>query len=136
MPTLNMIVLLGNLTRDPEVRYSPNGTPVATLGLAVNTRVKGQDGQWRENPSFVDVVVFGTQAEACGEYLEKGAPTLVKGQLQYRTWEDSQGNRRSKHEVVASRVQFIPRSDSRAASEPDPSPEDPPSGADDDDLHY
>jgi single-strand DNA-binding protein len=72
IPTVNLIVLLGNLTRDPEVRYSPTGTPVATLGLAVNTRVKGQDGQWREDPCFADVVVFGDQAEACGECLEKG----------------------------------------------------------------
>ena len=111
MPTVNMIVLLGNLTRDPEVRYSATGTPVATLGLAVNTRVKGQDGQRREDPCFVDVVVFGPQAEACGEYLEKGAPALVEGRLQYRTWEDAQGNKRSKHEVVASRVQFIRRPD-------------------------
>ena len=84
MPTLNVIMLVGHLTRDPEVRYSPTGTPVATLGLAVNTRVKGQDGQWREDPCFIDVVVFGTQAEACGEYLEKGTPALVEGRLQYR----------------------------------------------------
>jgi single-strand DNA-binding protein len=111
MPALNVILLVGNLTRAPEVRYSLTGTPVATLGLAVNTRIKGRDGQWREDPCFVDVVVFGTQAEACGEYLEKGAPALVEGQLQYRTWEDAQGHRRSKHEVVASRVQFLPRPD-------------------------
>jgi single-strand DNA-binding protein len=122
MPTVNLIVLLGHLTRDPEVRDSPTGTPVATLGLAVNTRVKGQDGQWREDPCFVDVVVFGHQAEACGEYLEKGAPALVEGRLQYRTWEDAQGHRRSTHEVVAARVQFLPRPDDGVASEPDPVP--------------
>jgi len=133
MATLNVITLFGHLTRDPEVRYSPTGTPVATLGFAVNTRVKGQDGQWHEDPCFVDVVVFGNQAEACGEYLEKGAPALVEGRLQYRTWADAHGHRRSKHEVLASRVQFIPRSGQRAASEANPSPEDRPSGADDDD---
>jgi single-strand DNA-binding protein len=133
MPAVNVVLLVGNLTRDPEVRDSPTGTPVATLGLAVNSRVKGQDGEWRENPCFVDVVVFGLQAEACGEYLEKGAPALVEGRLQYRTWEDAQGHRRSKHEVVASRVQFLPRPDEGVASEPDPSPEDPPSRADDGD---
>jgi single-strand DNA-binding protein len=114
MPTLNMIVLLGNLTRDPEVRYSPNGTPVATLGFAVNNRVKGQDGQWREDPCFVDVVVFGNQAEACGEYLGKGDPALVEGRLQYRTRQDQQGHTRSKHEVVAFRVQFLPSPGPRA----------------------
>lgn len=133
MPALNVILLVGNLTRDPEVRYSPTGTPVATLGFAVNTRVKGQDGQWREDPCFVDVVVFGTQAEACAEYLTKGDPALVEGRLQYRTWEDAHGHRRSKHEVLASRVQFIPRPGPRTASEPNPNPGDPPSGADDDD---
>jgi len=133
MPALNVMLLVGHLTRDPEVRDSPTGTPVATLGLAVNTRVKGRDGQWREDPCFVDVVVFGLQAEACGESLEKGAPALVEGRLQYRTWEDAQGHQRSTHEVVAARVQFIPRPGPRAAAEPDPSPEDPPSGADDDD---
>jgi single-strand DNA-binding protein len=122
MPAVNVILLVGNLTRDPEVRYSPTGTPVATLGLAVNTRVKGQDGQWREDPCFVDVVVFGHQEEACDEYLEKGAPALVEGRLQYRTWEDAHGNRRSKHEVIAVRVQFLPRPDEGAAPEPDPVP--------------
>jgi single-strand DNA-binding protein len=119
MPTVNMIVLLGNLTRDPEVRYSPTGTPVATLGLAVNTRVKGQDGQWREDPCFVDVVVFGTQAEACGEYLGKGDPALVEGRLQYRTWQDLQGHTRRKHEVIAVRVQFLPRPGARSEADGD-----------------
>jgi single-strand DNA-binding protein len=114
MPAVNVILLVGNLTRDPEVRYSPTGTPVATLGLAVNTRVKGQDGQWREDPCFVDVVVFGPQAEACGEYLEKGAPALVEGRLQYRTWQDQEGHTRRKHEVIAARVQFLPRPGPRA----------------------
>jgi single-strand DNA-binding protein len=114
MPTVNLIVFLGHLTRDPEVRYSPNGTPVATLGLAVNTRVKGHDGQWREDPCFIDVVVFGTQAEVCGEYLEKGAPALVEGRLQYRTWQDQEGHTRRTHEVIAARVQFLPRSGVRA----------------------
>jgi single-strand DNA-binding protein len=113
MPAVNVILLVGNLTHDPEVRYSANGNPVATLGLAVNTRVKSQDG-WHEDPCFIDVVVFGTQAEACGEYLEKGAPALVEGRLQYRTWEDAQGHRRSKHEVIAARVQFLPRPGPRA----------------------
>jgi single-strand DNA-binding protein len=122
MPAVNVILLVGNLTRDPEVRYSATGTPVATLGLAVNTRVKGQDGQWREDPCFIDVVVFGTQAEVCGEYLEKGVPALVEGRLQYRTWQDQEGHTRRKHEVIAARVQFLPRPDSGVASEPDSVP--------------
>jgi single-strand DNA-binding protein len=108
MASLNRIVLLGNLTRDPEVRYTPSGTPVARLGLAVNNRVK-QGDEWRDDPCFVDVVVFGKQAESCGEYLNKGRTILIEGRLQYRTWESQDGQKRSKHEVLADRVQFLPK---------------------------
>jgi len=109
MASLNSICLLGHLTRNPEVRYSSNGTPVAALGLAVNNRIKRSDDSWQDDPCFVDVVVFGNQAEACAKYLNKGDPVLLEGRLQYRTWEDQQGNKRSKHEVIAFRVQFLPK---------------------------
>jgi single-strand DNA-binding protein len=108
MASLNNIILLGNLTRDPEVRYTPSGTPVATLGLAVNNRMK-QGDEWKDDPCFIDVVVFGKQAESCGEYLSKGQPVLVEGRLRYRTWEGQDGQKRSKHEVSAFRVQFMPK---------------------------
>lgn len=108
MASFNRVILLGNLTRDPEVRYLPSGTPVATLGLAVNSRVK-QGEDWKDDTCFVDVVVFGKQAESCGEYLNKGAAVLVEGRLRYRTWESQDGQKRSKHEVSASRVQFMPK---------------------------
>jgi single-strand DNA-binding protein len=108
MANLNTVVLLGNLTRDPEVRYTPSGTPVATLGLAVNNRMK-QGDEWKDDPCFIDVVVFGKQAESCGEYLSKGQPVLVEGRLRYRTWEGQDGQKRSKHEVSAFRVQFMPK---------------------------
>jgi single-strand DNA-binding protein len=109
MASLNSVCLLGHLTRNPEVRYSATGTPVAALGLAVNNRIKRSDDSWQDEPCFVDVVVFGNQAEACATYLNKGDPVLLEGRLQYRTWEDQQGNRRSKHEVIAFRVQFLPK---------------------------
>jgi single-strand DNA-binding protein len=109
MATLNSVCLLGHLTRTPEVRYSSSGTPVAALGLAVNNRIKRSDDSWQDDPCFVDVVVFGNQAEACAKYLHKGDPVLLEGRLQYRTWEDQQGQKRSKHEVIASRVQFLPK---------------------------
>ena len=109
MASLNRVCLLGRLTRNPDVRHSPDGTPVAALGLALNNRIKCSDGSWQDEPCFVDVVVFGTQAEACAKYLHKGDPVLVEGRLRYRTWEDQQGNKRSKHEVIASRVQFLPK---------------------------
>lgn len=108
MASLNNVVLLGNLTRDPEVRYTPSGTPVATLGLAVNNRMK-QGDEWKDDPCFIDVVVFGKQAESCGEYLSKGQPVLVEGRLRYRSWEGQDGQKRSKHEVSAFRVQFMPK---------------------------
>jgi single-strand DNA-binding protein len=108
MASLNNVVLLGNLTRDPEVRYTPSGTPVATLGLAVNNRTK-QGDEWKDDPCFIDVVVFGKQAESCGEYLSKGQPVLVEGRLRYRSWEGQDGQKRSKHEISAFRVQFMPK---------------------------
>jgi single-strand DNA-binding protein len=109
MASLNRVCLLGRLTRNPDVRHSPDGTPVAALGLAVNNRIKRSDGSWQDDPCFFDVVVFGNQAEACAEYLNKGDPVLLEGRLQYRTWQDQQGNKRSKHEVIAFRVQFLPK---------------------------
>jgi single-strand DNA-binding protein len=108
MASLNNVILLGNLTRDPEVRYTPSGTPVATLGLAVNNRMK-QGDEWKDDPCFIDVVVFGKQAESCGEYLSKGQPVLVEGRLRFRSWEGQDGQKRSKHEVSAFRVQFMPK---------------------------
>src|ERR687896_2492116 len=117
MASLNSICLLGHLTRNPEVRYSANGTPVAALGLAVNNRIKRSENSWQDDPCFVDVVVFGNQAEACATYLNKGDPVLLEGRLQYRTWEDQQGNRRSKHEVIAFRVQFLPKPGPRSDAE-------------------
>jgi single-strand DNA-binding protein len=108
MASLNNVVLLGNLTRDPEVRYLPSGTPVATLGLAVTNRIK-QGDEWKDDPCFIDVVVFGKQAESCGENLSKGQPVLVEGRLRYRSWEGQDGQKRSKHDVSAFRVQFMPK---------------------------
>jgi single-strand DNA-binding protein len=117
MASLNSVCLLGHLTRTPEVRYSSNGTPVAALGLAVNNRIKRSDDSWQDDPCFVDVVVFGNQAEACAKYLNKGDPVLLEGRLQYRTWEDQQGNKRSKHEVIAFRVQFLPKPGPRSEAD-------------------
>ena len=117
MASLNAVCLLGHLTRTPEVRYSANGTPVAALGLAVHHRLKRGDDSWQDEPCFVDVVVFGHQAEACAKYLHKGDPVLLEGRLQYRTWEDQQGHKRSKHEVIAFRVQFLPKPGPRSEAE-------------------
>jgi len=109
MASLNKVILLGNLTRDPELRYAPNGTAVARFGLAVNTQRAGQGDDRKEEVCFVDIVAFGRQAETASEYLSKGRPALVEGRLQWRSWEGQDGQKRSKHEVIAERIQFMPR---------------------------
>src|SRR5262245_44527052 len=109
MASLNRVCLLGRLTRNPDARYSPSGTTVTALRLAVNNRIKRSDGSWQDDPCFVDVVVFGHQAEVCAEHLNKGDSVLLEGRLQYRTWQDQQGQKHSKHEVIAVRVQFLPK---------------------------
>jgi len=104
----NKVILIGNLTRNPELRYTPSGTPVANFGLAVNRRFKQADDQ-KEEVCYIDIVVFGKQAEHCGQYLGKGDGAIIDGRLQQRRWETDDGQRRSKHEVVAQSVTFLPK---------------------------
>ena len=106
MVSLNRVLLIGNLTKDPELRYTPSGTPVANLRLAVNSSFKGQDGQRKEETCFVTIVVWSRQAELCNQYLKKGRAIFVEGRLLYRSWE-SEGKTRSTMEVRADRVQFL-----------------------------
>lgn len=108
MASLNKVILLGNLTRDPELRYTPNGTAVSSFGLAINRRYR-QGDEWRDDVCYVDIVTFGRQAETVGEYLNKGNMAMIEGRLQWRSWETEDGQKRSKHEVVANNVQFMPR---------------------------
>ena len=108
MANLNRVFLIGNLTRDPELRYTPSGTAVAQFGLATNRRWKDrQSGDMREEVTFVDVEVWGRQAELAGQYLAKGRPVFVEGRLKLDQWEDQQGNKRSKLRVVVDGFQFI-----------------------------
>jgi single-strand DNA-binding protein len=108
MASFNKVILMGNLTRDPELRYTPNGLAVTNLGMAINSRIK-QGEDWKDDVCFVDVVVFGKQAENCSEYLAKGRLALIEGRLQWRSWEDQSGQKRNKHEVVAQTVRFMPK---------------------------
>ncbi|OHE59172.1 MAG: single-stranded DNA-binding protein [Thermodesulfovibrio sp. RBG_19FT_COMBO_42_12] len=101
----NKIILIGNLTKDPELRYTPQGTPVASFRLAVNYRYKQSD-EMKQETMFIDNVIFGKQAESCSKYLNKGSSVLVEGRLQERRWE-SNGQQRSKFEVVAQSVRFL-----------------------------
>jgi len=109
MVSFNKVILMGNLTRDPEVRYMPSGVAVVTLGLAVNNKYKKQDGQVKEDVCFVDVSVFDKQAENCGKYLSKGQGVVVDGRLSQRSWEGEDGQKRNKHEVIAQSIQFLPK---------------------------
>ena len=106
MASFNRVVLLGNLTRDIEVRYLQSGMAVADIGLALNDRRKGQNGEWIEETTFVDVTLWGRTAEVAGEYLSKGSPLLVEGRLKYDTWEKD-GQKRSKLSVVCERMQMV-----------------------------
>jgi len=147
MANFNKVLLMGNLTRDPELRYTPKGTAVATLGVAVNRRWKDDTGQQREETTFVDVDAFGRTAETIGQYFKKGRPIFIEGRLRFQTWEDKQtGQKRSKLNVIMENFQFVdsqrggeaggdsvveaPRSPARTASTP--ASEDAPPPEDDD----
>jgi single-strand DNA-binding protein len=104
--SLNKVLLMGNLTRDPEVKYTPKGTAVCDLGIAINDSYKAQDGTIKETVTFVDVEVWGRTAENCKQYLTKGRPVFVEGQLKLDQWEQ-EGQKKSKLKVRADRVQFL-----------------------------
>lgn len=108
MANFNKVILAGNLTRDPEVRYTPKGTAVAKIGLAINRTWKNETGETKEEVTFVDVDAFGRQAEVISQYLKKGRPILVEGRLKYDQWDDKQtGQKRSKLGVVLDSFQFL-----------------------------
>jgi single-strand DNA-binding protein len=113
MASFNKVILMGNLTRDPELRYTPGGSPVCSLGLAVNRRYR-QNDEWKEEVCFVDITVWGRQAENCSEYLSKGSGIMLEGRLQQHSWDAEDGKRRSKLEVVANNIQFLPRMGGKA----------------------
>jgi single-strand DNA-binding protein len=144
MPDLNRVFLMGNLTANPEVRYAPSGDAVGDLRMAINRRYKGRDGQEHDEVCYVSVVVWGRQAETCGQYLQKGSPVMVEGSLKYDQWEKD-GQKHSRLLVRANRVQFLgargagqepsgdeapappaPAAPRVAARPPEPEPEPPP----------
>jgi len=106
MASYNRVILVGNVTRDPELRFIPSGTAVTDLGLAVNDRRKGNDGQWIEETTFVEVTVWGRTAEIASEYLSKGSPVLIEGRLKYDAWEKD-GQKFSKLKVVCDKMQLL-----------------------------
>jgi single-strand DNA-binding protein len=108
MANINRVVLVGNLTRDPELRHTGGGTAVCSLRIAVNTRRKdGATGEWTEKPNYFDITVWGNQGENCAQYLAKGRPVAIDGRLEWREWEAQDGTKRQAVEVVAETVQFL-----------------------------
>jgi single-strand DNA-binding protein len=106
--SINRVVLVGNLTKDPELRHTSGGTAVCKLRLAVNTRRKDETGQWTDKPNYFDVTVWGNQAESCSQYLSKGRPVAIDGRLEWREWDATDGSgKRQAVEVVADSVQFL-----------------------------
>ncbi len=137
MAYYNKVILIGNLTRDPQMSYLPSQTPVVEFGLAVNRRWRGPDNQQREDTCFIDCRCYGKQAETLQQYVTKGQPILIEGRLDFDTWEGKDGTKRSKHRVFVERFQFLgtgqrpaagaPRA--AAAAPPPPAPEGPVSDA-------
>jgi single-strand DNA-binding protein len=107
MANFNKVFLIGNLTKDPELRYTPQGTAVVNLRLAVNRKFRDKNQELKEDTCFVTAVVWNKQAETCNQYLHKGSPVFIEGRLQSRSWEDNAGQKRSVIEVRAERVQFL-----------------------------
>ncbi len=144
MANYNKVILIGNLTRDPELRYTPKGTAVAKIGVAVNRTWRTESGETKEEVTFVDVDAFGRQAETLGQYMKKGRPIMVEGRLRLDSWEDKQsGQKRSKLGVVMESFQFLdyggrgsdesapaapaaPRAKPAPAAAPTETPEEPP----------
>lgn len=126
MANLNKILLIGNLTRDPEIRTTQKGTAVADLGLAVNRKVQDGNGGWKDETTFVDVTLWGSSATNAGKYLSKGRAIFVEGRLQLDAWEDKEtGQKRSRIKIIGETVQFLPSgkaSQSTTNNNPEPSP--------------
>lgn len=116
MANYNKVILIGNLTRDPQLSYLPSETPVVEFGLAVNRNWKGQDGQRRDETCFIDVRAYGKQAEVLNHYMAKGRPILVEGRLQFDQWVAQDGTKRSRHRVIVENFQFL---GSRGEAAPD-----------------
>jgi single-strand DNA-binding protein len=129
---MNKVILMGNLTRNPQLRSLPSGTAVCGFGLAVHRKYRGQDGEMKEETCFVDVDAFGKQAETIGKYMSKGRPILVEGRLRFQQWLAEDGQKRSKMGVVLERFHFIGPRDGGGGEVPVRNDEAAPPPADDD----
>jgi len=140
MASVNKVILIGNLGRDPELRYTPSGQAVANFTLATNERWRDKDGNNQDRTEWHNIVVWGRQAETAKEYLSKGRPVYIEGRLQTRSWDDKDGNKRYTTEIVAQRVQFLGGRDqgvpSGAGEMPPEAPQPDNLADEDDDLPF
>jgi single-strand DNA-binding protein len=147
MANYNRVILMGNLTRDPQLSFLPSNTPVCEFGLAINRRWRGQDGNMQDETCFVDCSIYGRQAETFNQYMSKGRPVHVEGRLRLSQWESQDGQKRSKLSVVVERFQFVSQGGRSEApqgsgygsgrSEPGgPPPESAPPAREDDDIPF
>ena len=126
MASVNKVILIGNLTRDPEVRYTPKGTAVADIGMAMNRSFSSDGGERREETTFVDVTLWGRQAEVAGEYLKKGRPVYIEGRLQMDSWDDKNtGQKRTKLKIVGEQMQLLGSREGGGGSGPQQRSENP-----------
>jgi single-strand DNA-binding protein len=131
MASLNKVLLIGNLTRDPELRYTPKGTAVAKFGIAVNRTWKNDSGEKKEEVTFIDIDVFGKTAENAGQYLKKGRPVLVEGRLKLDQWDDKQtGQKKTRLGVVGDSLQFLGSSEGATSARRQTAPAEAPEAAD------
>ncbi|OQX71446.1 MAG: hypothetical protein B6D62_01955 [Candidatus Cloacimonas sp. 4484_275] len=141
LPRINSVIISGRLTRDVDLRYTPNGTPVAKLSLAFDRNYQ-KDGEWLQETSYIDVVVWNKRGEQCAEFLHKGSPVLIEGRLQTRSYENNEGRRIKITEVIANRTHFleraetIPESDEFEEKEPTATSEKPEATVTDDDVPF
>jgi single-strand DNA-binding protein len=139
MAGINKVILIGNLGKDPELRYTPSGTAVASFSLATSEKWKDREGNMQDKTEWHNIVVWGRQAEIAKEYLAKGRQVYIEGRIQTRSWDDKDGNKRYTTEIIAQRLNFLGTRDQGGASAPDMPPEAPPPGdlgAEDDDLPF
>src|SRR5881227_211112 len=116
MANINRVVLVGNLTKDPELRHTPSGTAVCSLRIAVNSRRRDESGQWVVKPNYFDVSIFGNQAESSAQYLSKGRPVGIDGRLDWREWDAQDGSKRQAVQIIAESVQFLGGRDSEGGA--------------------
>lgn len=119
LPDLNLVVVAGRLTRDPDVRSAPSGTAVCNFTLAVSRRYKNRQGEWVDEPTFINAVAWGEMAERCRDRLKKGSPVLLNGSLRSREWETKEGQKRKEIEIFVNRIQFLEKSAKADAEDQD-----------------